>query len=224
MARIIPTRAPNLPLAADQYTPRGQEQFSNALRLYFRKIDEISSAVLGPLGTQFFNSPHIGAASNVDQYAAGDDTPTQVLFDTRLASAGFMVEPDSTTIAPVSATYKLDYSLQFKNTDQEQHDVFVWLQVNGDLATDSSSRFTVPARKSLGVHGFLIGYSSIVFPAKGGDVIRMWWATEKAATSGGVAGVFMPHLPAQTTPYPRPGNPSAVASIFFLSCPCDTAI
>lgn len=223
MARLIPTKAPNLLLAPNQYQAMYHEQMNNALRLYFSRIDSTTSAVLGPLGTQFLNSPHIAASSSGDQYATANNTPTLVAWDSVDANAGFILNPGGYAITPVSGTYKIDYSLQFANSDNTSHDIHVWLQANGGPLDKSSSRFTVPARKSATEFGHIVAYSSIVFPALGGDEIRLWWATDKAATSGGVAGIYMEHFPAQTTPYVRPANPSAIGSITLVSCPCDTS-
>ena len=222
MARIIPSKAPNLPLAPGVYDARQQEQFSNALRLYFARVDSNSAALLGPLGTKFLNSAHVAASDSTDQFALADDSPTLVRWNTLEARAGFILNPDSSASSPISATFKIDYSLQLVNTDNASHDVFVWLQVNGGPLANSSSRFTVPARKSAGVNGFIVAYSSAVFVAQGGDSVKLWWATEKAYNAvGPVNGVYIRHIPAQTVPYVRPANPSAIGSIVLVSCPCD---
>lgn len=53
MANLIPPRAPNLPLASQQYDPRYLEQLTNALRLYFNTIDNYAAAL--PNGGPAFN-------------------------------------------------------------------------------------------------------------------------------------------------------------------------
>lgn len=214
---LRPSKAPNLPMAPGQYAPQYQEQFSNALRLYFAQIDNANAALLGPDGGQFLQNPHVAAQDNSDQYAAADNTPTLVLWTVLDSISGFTLDPSGYAKADQSGVYKVDYSLQFANTDNAQQDVFVWLQTNGTVVPGSASRFTVPARKSAGVFGYIVGYSSVTFEIQKDDEIRLWWATEKAATSGGVLGVFMDALPAQTLPYVRPANPSAVGSIVFVS-------
>ena len=225
MARLIPTKAPNLLIAPSQYEAQYHEQMNNALRLYFTRNDSNSSALLGPLGGKFINSPHISASDSTDQYADGDNDPTQVLWNTLEANEGFTLNLDGSATCPASGTYKIDYSLQFTNTDNVAHDVFVWAQTNGTLVANSSSRFTVPSRKSAGVYGYIVAYSSVTFDITAGDTIRLWWATEKAYNPvGPVDGVYMEHLPAQTLPYPRPANPSAVGSIVLVSGSLDTTV
>lgn len=218
MPRLIPTVAPNLLLAPAEYRAMYHEQLNNALRLYFARNDANSSALLGPLGGKFINSPHISASDSTDQYATADNTPTQVKWDTLEANEGFTLNIDGSATCPASGTYKIDYSLQFVNTDNLAHDVFVWLQTNGTITPNSSSRFTIPARKSAGVYSYLVAYSSVTFDITAGDTIRLWWATEKAYNPvGPVDGVYMESLPAQTVPYPRPANPSSVGSIVLVS-------
>jgi hypothetical protein len=214
---IRPSKSPNLPMAPSHYAPQFHEQFSNALRLYFAQIDNGNAAVLGTNGGQFFENPHIAAQNNADQYALGNDIPTQVLFDVLDSISGFTLDPTGYATASQSGVYKIDFSLQFANTDNAQHDVFVWLQTNGTVVAGSSSRFTIPARKSAGVFGYIVGYSSLTFEIQKDDEIRLWWATEQAATSGGTLGVYLDSLPAQASPYVRPANPSAVGSIVFVS-------
>lgn len=218
MSILRPSKAPNLPMAPGQYAPQYHEQFSNALRLYFAQVDNANAALLGQNGGQFLENPHVSASDSTDQYATADNTPTLVKWNTLESIAGFTLNPGNYAIADQNGVYKIDYSLQFANTDNVQHDVFVWLQVNGSVVANSSSRFTIPARKSAGVFGYFVAYSSITFEVPKDSEIRLWWATEKAYNPvGPVNGVYMEHLAAQTVPYVRPANPSAVGSITFVS-------
>lgn len=215
---VRPSKAPNLPMAPGQYAPQYMEQFSNALRLYFAQVDNATAAVLGTNGGKYVENPHVSASDSTDQYATADNTPTLVKWNTLESISGFTLNPGGYAIADQSGIYKIDYSLQFANTDNAQHDVFVWLQVNGSVTPRSSSRFTIPARKSAGVFGFIVAYSSITFEVPKDSEIRLWWTTEKAYNAvGPVEGVYMEALAAQAVPYVRPANPSAVGSITFVS-------
>ena len=218
MSRLQPSRAPALPLAEPVYTRDFKNRYSNILRLYFNQLDAVTSGLLGTDGGQYLQSPHIAAQNNDDQYATADDTATLVVFDTLDSASGFTLDPSGYAQAAQNGVYKIDYSLQFANTDNAQHDAFVWLQVNGTVVAGSSSRFTIPARKSVSVYGYIVGYSSLTFEIAKDDEIRLWWATEKAySTTGPVNGVYMEALAAQASPYVRPANPSAVGSIVYVS-------
>lgn len=211
------TKAPALPLAERDYSRDTNNRFSNILRLYFNQIDSVVGGLLGTNGGQYLQFPHVAASDSTNQYAAGDNTPALVLWDTLETISGFTLSAGYVT-AGAPGIYKVDYSLQLTNTDNASHDVFVWLQTNGTIVPGSSSRFTVPARKSIGNNGYLVAYSSVEFEINSADEIRLWWATEKAYnTVGPVDGVYMQALPAQTTPYVRPSNPSAVGSINYVS-------
>ena len=166
------------------------------------------------------NFPHIAASDSGDQYADADDDPTIVTWDTLAESAGFTLNVNNTATATYSGVYKIDYSLQFANTANAAHDVYVWLQVNGSDVADSMTSFTLPARKSAGVPSYVCAYSSITFDIQAGQSIGLWWATDLAYNPvGPVDGVYMEHIPVQTTPYNRPAAPSAIGSIVYVSAP-----
>ena len=166
------------------------------------------------------NFPHIAATDTTDQYATADNTPTIVLWNTLETGRGFTLNVNSTATATYDGIYKIDYSLQFANTDNAAHDVYVWLRVNGTDVVGSASKFTVPARKSAGVPSYVVAYSSVTFPIDAGQSIGLWWATDKAySTTGPVDGVYMEYLPAQVSPFAHPTAPSAVGSIVYVSAP-----
>ena len=217
MTKLVNPRSPALPLAEPVYTRDFKNRYSNILRLYFNQLDTLFQALLGTDGNQYLQSPHIAAQNNTNQYALGDNIPTLLIFDSLDSISGFTLNPAGYAKANQDGVYKVDYSLQLANTDNIIHDVFVWLQTNGTVVPGSSSRFTLQARKSAGVYSYVTAYSSVTFEIQKDDEIRLWWATEKAATSGGTLGVLMEAFPAQTLPYVRPANPSAIGSIVYVS-------
>ena len=60
MSNLIQTRAPNLPLAPEDYNPRYVEQFNNILRLYFNSIDNFTQNVTTPGSGDTASRPTIG--------------------------------------------------------------------------------------------------------------------------------------------------------------------
>lgn len=178
----------------------------------------INSSLFTGLGAQI-TLPHIGASDTTDQYAGGNDTPTKVAWNTLDTSFGFTLSSGN-AIATYDGVYKIDYSLQFVNTENAQHDVFVWLQVNGSDVAGSTTQFTVPARKSAGVYGYLCAYSTVPFNISAGDSIALYWATSTAYNPvGPVDGIYMEYVAAQTVPYARPNIPSAIGAITYMSAP-----
>lgn len=216
MAELTVPSSPALPLAHQDYEPSYQNRYSSILRLYFNQLDTVNSGVLGPLGMQYLDSPHIGACNTASQYATADDTPKLVEWNKAVSVKGFTLNPDNTATVSVSGIYKIDFRLQLANTENAPLDAVVWLQVNGGQVEDSTSIFTLAARKSAGIYTFTTAYSSVLFEAEEGDAIGLWWATEQAFISGTQDGIFISAQAAQTTPYVRPAKPSSSGSITFL--------
>lgn len=215
---IKTTKAPALALTPTQFSQQHFDLFNQQLRVYFNTIDSFNATLSTTDGGSALSFPHISAYDSSSQYAAGDNIPTKVLWATLVSGSGFTLNPDSTATAEYAGIYKIDYSLQFANTDNAQHNVFVWMTVNGTPVVESSSDFTLLSRKSAGVYSYIVAYSHVTFQINAGDVIALWWATEKAYnTVGPVNGIFMEALPAITVPYIRPSNPSAIGTISFVS-------
>ena len=221
--RIITPAVPNLPLGTEQYERRYQDQFTNVLRLYFNQLRNALGELFGTNGGKYLEFPHIAASDGAIQYATAANTPTIIQWSSLDSGSGFTLNPNSSATALLSGVYKITYSLQFANNDNVAHDAIVWLRTDGavpspaDDVANSSTVFTLPARKSAGVPSFVCGYSEVVFPMNAGDSVSLWWGTDQAATSGGATGVYIDYQAAQTTPMPYPAVPSAIGSITFVS-------
>ena len=217
MAKIKAVAAPNLILAPETYSQSREEQLNNELRLYFNRLNTYLNTLQDSSGGSGLSMPHIAAEYSADQFAAGDNTPTLVLWDNAPSLQGFTLNPDGTATALEDGVYKIDYSLQFANTENVALDAQVWLKVNNEDVSGSSSIFTLPARKSAGVFSYVVGYSSVVFEILAGQSLGLWWAVEQAYESGVQDGLYMYHQDAITSPYSAPSNPSAIGSITFVS-------
>jgi hypothetical protein len=73
---ILPSKAPNLPIAPVEYAQSYQDQLLNAMRLYFNQVDNVSQAVAIPLSGITANRPVSSAQARL---AIG-----QFYFDTTL--------------------------------------------------------------------------------------------------------------------------------------------
>lgn len=216
---LRPSKAPNLPIAPVEYSQQYQDQFSNALRLYFNQVDNFSAGAGGTNGGQYIQFPHISAYDSTSQYALSN-TVTTVTWGVLVTGSGFTLNANSSATCEISGVYKIDYSLQFANTDNGIHDADVWLKNNGTDVTESATRFTIQARKSAGIPNYVCGYSHVTFAVTAGDVISLVWATDKAAAANAVAdGVYIEALPSSSSPYVRPSIPSAIGTIAFVSAP-----
>lgn len=210
--------APALPLAPRQYEARYHDQLNNVLRLYFNKLQNFESVLLAASGGGSVSVPHIAAQYNGVQYATGNNIPTVVKWDTLDTGRSFTLNPANYATPDYDGVYKIDYSLQLANTHNTAEDVVVWLRIDGVDLPGSSSKFTLPARKSAGVASYLVAYSSITFPIYSGQTIELMWGTPLAYNPvGPVDGVYMYYQAAQTTPMAYPFIPSSVGSITFVS-------
>ena len=214
--------APALPLPPQQYSVLSATDQIRVLRLYFNLLDqylnEVTSAINGGLPGGGITFPHIAASDSTDQYASADNTPTAAAWDTLNSGYLWTLNPPGSATALVAGVYRITFSLQFANTDNAQHDATVWLRNNGTDIPDSTTQFTLQARKSAGVPALNVGYSEVVFEVAAGDEIELYWATEKAYNPvGPVDGVYMFADTAQASPYARPSIPSAIGSIVWVS-------
>jgi len=215
---LRPSKAPNLLIAPPEYVAQYQDQLNNALRLYFNQIDNGIGFLFSDTGGSSLSLPHIAASDNADQLATAANTPTEVKWDTLESGLGWTLNPPGTATANVSGVYTIRYSLQFANTDNSQHDAAVWLKLNNVDVPRSTTVFSIPERKSAGVFSYVCAYSEATFEVEAGDTIALYWATDQAfRISPATAGVYIEHLAAQTSPYPRPAVPSAIGSITFVS-------
>ena len=227
---MLKFRAPPLPIAGTDYKQDYFAQLIRALALYFNQIDsqtpvqweqviadEFTGGIFNGDG-QEITLPHIAASDTNSQYTT-DNTATKVSWNTLESSENFTLNTDGTATATYGAVYKITYSLQFANTDNSPHDVYIWLEVDGGVQVPrSTTKFTLPARKSVGDYAYVCGYSEVVFPLNAGEKVALYWATDKAAVvSPSADGVFIENIAASSSPYNRPSAPSAIGSIVFVS-------
>jgi hypothetical protein len=226
--RIAVPAVPNLPRPRDQFDKLYLNQLTNVLRLYFNLLGDTEFNLAEAIynlqtggGGSVIAFPYVSASDNATQYATASNTPTIVQWTTLESGNGFTLNSNNTATATYSGVYKITYSLQFANNDNAAHDSIVWLRVNGNTSaadvTDSTTIFTVSARKSAGIPTYVCGYSEVVFALNAGDSVGLWWGTDQAATSGGATGNYIYYQAAQTTPMAYPTTPSAIGSITFVS-------
>lgn len=92
MARTLrSTRAPNLPIGPVEYDHRYQDQFSNALRLYFEEIDNYTSVLMANFGGRFINFPYLSAYDTSNQYDGSTTIPYAVRMSNTAISNGISV-------------------------------------------------------------------------------------------------------------------------------------
>lgn len=274
-------RAPALPLAPADYLQAQQDQFQNALRLYFNRLDGFLTELSGTTGGGLLSFPYGSFSDSLTQKDGSTTTAYRFQYNTTDYSNGVTVVPHTavvtgsiaTTTLTVSAVtsgtllpgmtitgtgitagtyivvqltgttggagtytvnnsqtvssttitgdyptkitfdnsgiYNIQFSVQLENQDNAQHDVDIWFSKNGTNIDNSNTVFTVPARKSAGVYGYLCGSLNFYTDVLADDYIELFWRTESSL-------VFAPAIAAKTSPT-RPATPSIIVTVSFVS-------
>jgi hypothetical protein len=214
--------APALPLPPREYDALSATDQIRVLRLYFNLLDNyfsdtILDAFNGALGGNGITFPHIAASDSTDQRTT-NDTAAAVNFNILESGFGWTLNSPGSATAAIAGVYTIRYSLQFANTDNAQHTATAWLKINNTDVVNSATTFSVPARKSASIPGFICAYSEATFTVAVGDEIELYWATDKAdVVSPAADGIFIFHDAAQASPFARPAIPSVIGSISWVS-------
>lgn len=108
-----------------------------------------------------------------------------------------------------SGIYNIQFSVQLENQDNAQHDVDIWFAKNGTNVANSNTQFTIPARKSAGIYGYLCGALNFYADVEANNFIEIFWNPSNVL-------VFAPAFAAKTTPT-RPATPSIIVTVTFVS-------
>ena len=206
---------PALPQATEQYNRPYQDQLNNVQRLFYNRLTQAFNSLISPpvgtdqAGGSFLHFPYGEYMSTATQSVAVINTPTKVLFDTNNGSSGMYFVGGDGVHFIVEGRYNVQFSVQLTNTDNQAHDMALWLRKNGTDIAWTDSVITVP-----GTHGGQPGYNVLAanfsVTIKAGDYLEFWWASNSLQ-------VQMNALPAITVPFAAPGAPSFVTTISFIS-------
>jgi hypothetical protein len=164
---------------------------------------------------RFISTPYNQLTSDIDQTAASVANAYAVTLNGSEFPNGISITSSSRITFAKTGIYNIAYSIQFKNTTNDQQDIDIWLRYNGTDIANSNSRFTIPARKSAGDPSHLIAVTpTVVDIFADNGYIEIMWRVENT-------GVSIEHFPAITavpgvTPA-IPATPSVIIGVTFLS-------
>ena len=216
MTDIVIPAVPNLPLPKDQFDKLYLNQLTNVLRLYFNQLNSAVSdinLILGELetggGGAVLNFPYGAFSSDADQTTTANTATLMTLNTTDFAN---QVSISSSKItAAIAGIYNLQFSTQFENTDNQIHDMSIWLRQNGTDIAGSTGFISIPARKSASAgqeaHE-IIGWNYYL-RMNAGDYVEIYWSTTNAS-------VTIQAYPTSISPT-RPSTQSVVATLTFVS-------
>ena len=143
--------------------------------------------------------------SDVTDQTGNVSTPTAVKFGTtEVAGSGITMVTDGSNLTRLTfaaaGTYMVAPNLQFVNSDAADHDVTVWLRLDGTDVARSATRITVPKTGDGGSAFFQIVFYLTV---TAGQYVQVMWLPENVA-------VTLDHVAAAAGPPAVPAIPSAV--------------
>lgn len=208
--KLFVPATPNLPLGTEEYQRRFQDQYSNVLRLYFNQLRNAIDQLIGPTGGKYLNNPYASIQRTTDKTFAAN-TATEVTFDQNDYLNGCQNDGTNGIRVDYPGIYNYQFSVQWRNTDSQAHDSWIWLRVNDVDAAGTSSQFTVSSKHG-SVDGHLIAAANFFVQLAAGDYVKFYAAVSNVQVS-------MEAYPAQTSPFAMPSIPSAVATLSFVSSP-----
>ena len=209
--RLVAPEPPNTPLAPDAYERRYQDQFTNVLRLFFNRLSNALSALLGTNGGAYLQSPHALLMSDQDQTNASITAANTLTLNQPVIEQGVEVRNGGELWFDKTGQYLVTFTLQVSNRGNAAQVFEVWAAYNGTNYPLSNTRFDIPARKSLSEWSHIVpaitGIFTVDDPSNDYLTIK-WWSDS--------LDVFLEHYAAGTSPT-RPEIPSVIMTVNLVS-------
>ena len=200
---------PSFSSSTEEYSAETQNQNLNVLRLFFVKLANILSNLIGPNGGVYMNTPYGAFQDSTDQVAANTTTAYAITFNTTDYSNAITLSNSSRLNVANSGLYNIQFSIQFTNTTNSSQDVDVWFRKNGNDIAASNSRFGFAPRKGAGDPYHTIAAMNFFISLNALDYVQIMWRPTDV-------GVSIEQYPAGTSPT-RPTVPSAIVTMNFVS-------
>lgn len=146
-----------------------------------------------------------GAFSSVNDQTSGITSGTVMTFSSTDVADGITLASNSHLVVPNTGIYNLQFSAQFKNVENAQHDVTIWFRINGVDVPNSATQVTIPARKSAGIFGYGVTAWNIFLDMTAGQYAEIVWVPT-------IATLTLEALPASLSPA-YPAIPSVIATM-----------
>lgn len=152
---------PNLPIAPREYSSFYQDQFSNALRLFFQNV---SSEINAP-------APH---ASYFDSTTQTNPTASAVnlfKFDGKISE--FKIsrgDPPTKIFVNESGVYNFQFSAQLDKTSGGKGTIFIWPRVNGQNIPNSATKMVIQGNNDQDVAAW-----NFILVMNAGDFFELAW-------------------------------------------------
>lgn len=229
-------RAPALPLPGQKYDQTNLLQLIRALQLYFNQLDSVtpreadSYTAIDFIGGLFTGEgrglqlPHISVQDLADQLLTTALTPKRVTYNSEVSANDMFYIGGDGIYATYGGIYNFTYSAQVVNTANAQHYAWFWLRKNGVDLPFSTTKFSVPSRKSALLSSYICAFSNIVVPMQPGDYIELWWAADAIYVPATSDGIYMEYYAANSEGFNHPTLPSIIMTGTFMSALPDSTV
>jgi hypothetical protein len=150
-----------------------------------------------------------GAWSDSTDQTGSISTGTVMTYSTQDVSDGITLVNNSEVTVPADGKYNLQFSAQFKNIDNAQHEVVVWLKINGSDLANSATQYTIPARKNSNIFGYNVASLTFLLDLNANDYVEVFWLPSSVS-------VTLEHLPASVSPA-YPAVPSVILTMIQVA-------
>lgn len=200
---LIPPQEPRLLAAPVEYSAQYQEQYSNALRLYFNQLQNFFQLLSSNPGGAFIQFPYGAFHDTTTQTAAATGTAYAVTFNsTDLTNTVTVGSPTSRIVIGTAGVYNFQFSLQLDKASGAGAHTFIWARVNGVDVANSASEVAVQ-----GTTAETIAAWNFVLDMNAGDYFQLMWSVTDTDIQ----------IKAVTAAAPVPAIPSAILTVTFVS-------
>jgi hypothetical protein len=200
--------APNLPLATPEYSQQYIDQLNNVLRLYFNRIDALTSQLMTSSGGAGIRLPY-GAFSSYTSQATTANTATLLTLSNTDFTNGVTLDTGSKMTVANAGIYNLQFSVQVENLDNAPQDMYIWFKQNGTDIVGSTGVIGFLARKNPGDPSHDIKGWNYFLSMAANDYVQIYWSPT-------IATLTIPTYAASGTPT-KPSTASVVATLSFVS-------
>jgi hypothetical protein len=132
--------------------------------------------------TDFVRDSYAAFSDFTDQPATLANTAYAMTFNTTDYSSGFTLVLNSRITASQTGVYNFQWSGQFENTQSQEHDVRVWIKINGNNVTGSTGYISVPSSHG-GVNGHIVVGWNYYITLNAGDYVQLFWEADNTNVS-----------------------------------------
>ena len=171
-------KAPSLPLQPLEYDQGQINQFANALRLYFNRLDSAFLNLSGPTGGAALEFPYGAFSDTTTQTAAVINTGYPITLNTTETHNNIDLDPTYTSrmVASIGGAYNFQVSIQMTNATTTSTNGYIWIwgAKNGTAIANSASKIEISGTAPDEVHyadTFVVGLAP-------SDYFEVYWATD----------------------------------------------